>query len=144
MTPQISIFIMSSLEDTDKHIEVTDENYVTEKQIGQVQIRMCDNNENNFIAMLHKVLLAPDLFDGLFSIITLMNQGHTCLFHKGFCTVQICNKKKNEVTLLHSAQRKHAFLIKTKENANSKKVAPKKNLCWNFYTIYWDTDLPDN
>ena len=35
------------------------------------------------------------------------------------------DKKKNVVTLPHSTQRKHAFFVKTKEKANSKKVAPK-------------------
>ena len=77
-----------SLEDMDKHIEVADGHHVTEKQKGQVQIKMCDNSGNSFIATLHNVLLAPDLCDRLFSIITLMNSGHTCLFTNGFarCT----------------------------------------------------------
>ena len=48
---------------------------------------MCDNNGKKFVATLFNVLLAPDLCDRLFSTITLMNAGHTCLFHKGFCTV---------------------------------------------------------
>ena len=69
MMPEISDFIPGSLENTDKYIEFAD-------QKGQVQIQMCGNNRN--------VLLAPDLCDRLFSIITLMNTGHTCLFHKGF------------------------------------------------------------
>ena len=55
------------------------------------------------------VLLAPDLCDRLFSIITLMNSGHTCLFRKGFCTVYFGSKEKNSVTLPHSEQRKHAL-----------------------------------
>ena len=87
MTPEVSDFIPGSLEDTDKHIEVTDGHHVTVKQKGQLQIEMYDNNGHPFIATLHNVLLAPDLCNGLFSIITLMNSGHTCLFHKGFCTV---------------------------------------------------------
>ena len=65
---------------TDKYIEVADGNHVTAKQKGQVRIKMCDNNGNNFIATLHNVLLAPDLCDRLFSIIMSMNSGHTCLF----------------------------------------------------------------
>ena len=36
MTPEVSYFIPGSLEDTDKHIEVTDGHHVTEKQKGQV------------------------------------------------------------------------------------------------------------
>ena len=70
---------------------------------------MCDNDGDPFIATLHNVLLAPDICDRLFSIIALINLGHTCLFHKGFCMVYFGAKEKNAVTLPHSAQRKHAF-----------------------------------
>ena len=70
---------------------------------------MCDNNGNKFIATLYNVLLAPDLCDRLFSIITLMNAGHTCIFKKGFFTVYFRADKDNAVTLPHSAQRKHDF-----------------------------------
>ena len=70
---------------------------------------MCDNNGKKFIATLYNVLLAPDLCNRLFSIVTLMNAGHTCLIHEGFCTVYFGVEKDNTVTLLHSAQRKHAF-----------------------------------
>ena len=87
MTPEVSDFIPGSLEDTDKFIEVADGHHVTEKQKGSVRIQMCDDNGKKFIAALYHVLLAPDLCDRLFSIITLMNAGHTCLFQKGFCTV---------------------------------------------------------
>ena len=75
---------------------------------------MCDDNGKTFIATLYNVLLAPDLCDGLFSIIMLMNAGHTCLFHKGFCTVNFGADKKNLVTLTHSTQRKHTFPGKIK------------------------------
>ena len=74
-----------------------------EKKKGQVQIIICDNNVNPFIETLHNVLLAPDLCGGLFLIITLMNLGHTCLFHKGFFTVYFGYKKKNMMTLTHIA-----------------------------------------
>ena len=57
--------------------------------------------------MLYNILLAPDLRDRLFSIIMLMNLGHTFLFHIEKCT--------------HSAQTKHAFLVKTKEKSRQKK-----------------------
>ena len=82
MTPEVSDFIPSSLEDTDKYIEVMEGHHVTEKQKGSVQIHMCDDNRKKFIATLYNVLLAPDLCDRLFSIITLMNAGHTCIFQK--------------------------------------------------------------
>ena len=48
--------------------------------------KMSDDIGNPFIATLHYVLLAPDLCDGLFLIITLMNSGNTYLFQKGFFT----------------------------------------------------------
>ena len=38
------------------------------------------------------------------------------------------NKKENPVTLPHSAQRNHAFLVETKEKYKSKKVAPKNKV----------------
>ena len=81
---------------------------------------MFDNNGETFIATLYNVLLTPDLCDRLFSIITLMNAGHTCLFHKGFCTVYFGAKEDNAVTLAHSAVRKHAFMVKIMES--SKKI----------------------
>ena len=81
MTPEVSDIIPGSLEDTDKYIEVADGHHLTVKQKGQVRIKMCDDNGNIFIAKLHNVLLAPDLFERLFSIILLMNAGHAFLFH---------------------------------------------------------------
>ena len=87
MTPEVTDFIAGSLEDTDKFIEVADGHHVTAKQKGSVRIKMFDKKGKTFVATLYIVLLAPDLCDRLFSIITLMNAGHTCLFHKGFCTV---------------------------------------------------------
>ena len=70
---------------------------------------MCDDNAKLFIATLCNIILAPDLCDRLFSIVTLMNAGHTCLFKKFLCTVYFGADKDNVVTLPHSAQRKHAF-----------------------------------
>ena len=56
-----------------------------------------------------------------------MNAGHTCLFHKGFCTVYFGAKEDNAVTLPHSALRKHAFSGKrvesSKKNPKRKKIA---------------------
>ena len=93
----------------DEFIEVADGHHVTAKQKCSVRIKMCDYNGNTFVATLYNVLLAPYLCDRLFSIIMLMNDGHTCLFHKGFCTVYFGAKEDNAVTLPHSAVRKHAF-----------------------------------
>ena len=105
------------LEDTDKFIEVADGHYVTAKQKGSVRIQMFDDNGETVIATLYNVLLAPYLCNRLFSIITLMNAGHTCLFHKGFCTVYFGAKEDNAVTLAHSAVRKHAFMVKSMESS---------------------------
>ena len=103
MTPRVSGFIPGSLEYRDKYIEK-----------GQVQIKKCDDNGNPFVATLHNVLLALDLCDGLFLIITLMNLGHNCLFRKGFCMVYFGDKKKNVVNIPHIAQRKGVYLVKNK------------------------------
>ena len=126
MTPEVTDFIPGSLEDTDKFIEVADGHHVTAKQKGSVLIQMFDNNGENFIATLYNVLLAPDLCDRLFSIITLINAGHTCLFRKGFCTVYFGAKEDNAVTLPHSAVRKHAFMVKSMES--SKKNPKRKKI----------------
>ena len=67
---------------------------------------MRDNNGKPFITALYNVLLALDLCNKLFSIITLMNLVHTWIFRKGFCMVLFSDKKQNVVTLRHSIQRK--------------------------------------
>ena len=89
---------------------------------------MCNDNVNPFIATLYKVLLASDLCDRLFSIIALMNAGHTCIFHKGFCTVYFGAKEDNAVTLPHSAQRKHAFTGKIQDVSKKNKYPARKKL----------------
>ena len=95
MTPEVSNFIPVTLEDTDKYIEVADGHHVMAKQKGQVRIQICDDNGKTFITTLYNVILATDLCNRLFSIITLMNAGHTCLFHKGFCMVYFKVYKRN-------------------------------------------------
>ena len=132
MASGVMDFIPVSLEDTDKFIEVADGHHVTAKQKGSVRIQMFGNNGETFIAALYNVLLAPYFCDRLFSIITLMNAGHTCLFHKGFCTVYFGAKEDNAVTLPHSAVRKHAFMVKSMESSkkNSKKKSKKKENCF--------------
>ena len=93
---------------------------------------MCDDNGDTFIVTLHNVLLAPDLCDRLFSIITLMNLVHTCLFHKGYFTVYFRYKEKNEVTFPHSAQRKHALWGEIKKMSKTKKLAPRNKVALQF------------
>ena len=70
--------------------------------------------------------MSPDLCDWLFYIIMLINLVHTCLLNKRFCTILLSENEQNAVTLLHSTQRKHAFLVKTKEKSKSQKQIPKK------------------
>ena len=82
MTPEVTDFIPGSLEYTDKFIEVADGHHVIAKQKGSVRIQMFDDNGKTFVATLYNILLAPDLCDRLFSTITLMNAGHTCLSHR--------------------------------------------------------------
>ena len=89
---------------------------------------MCNDHGDPFVATLHNVLLAPDLCNRLFSIITLMNSRHTFLFPKGFCTVYFGAKEKNQVTLPHSAQRKHAFLGEIKEMSKTKKLPARREI----------------
>ena len=87
---------------------------------------MRDNNGKTFIATLYNELLAQDLCDQSFSVITLMNLIHTFLFHKGLCTIFFSENEQNTVTLLFSAQRKRAFLVKMKEKSKSQKQIPFK------------------
>ena len=127
-TPEVLDLIPGSLEYTDKYTEVADGHHVTAKQKGQVRIQMCDYNGKTSIATLYNVLLAPDLCNMLFSIITLMNAGYTCLFHKGFCTVYFGEEKTNTVALPHSAQRKHAFIGKIKNMPKKNKFPERKKI----------------
>ena len=89
---------------------------------------MCNKNGNMFIATFYYVLLATDLCDRLFSIVTLMNSVLTCLFHKCFCTLYFLAKEKNEVTLPHSAQRKHEFSGEIQNMSKNKKIPPRKKI----------------
>ena len=128
MTPEVMDSVPGSLEDTDKSIEVADGHHVTAKQKGSVRIQMCDDNGKTFVATLYNLLLAPDSCNRLFSIIALMNAGHTCLSHKGFCTVYFGAKEDNAVTLPHSAVRKHAF--SGKNYGEVKEKSSKKENCF--------------
>ena len=140
--PQVLVFFSGFLEDTDKHIEVAEGRHFTAKK-GQLQITMCDNNGDTFIATLHNVLLAPNLCNRLFSIITFMDLGHTCLFHKGFWTVFFGAKEKNAVILPHSAHRKHAFWGEIKQMSKTKKLPSKKRICLELLHQILVTNPPD-
>ena len=95
MTPQVSDFIPGSLVDTDKYVEVDDVNYVTAKQKGKIQIKMCDKNGDPFIETLHNVLLAPDIFEQVvFGYYVNEFQDILVYFTKGFerCNSEIRRK----------------------------------------------------
>ena len=132
MKQEVSDFIPGPLEDMDKHIEVADRHHVTSKQKVQVWINICDDQGYPLITMLHKVLLAQELCDRLFSIIRLMNLGHTCLFQKGFFTVYFGAKEKNVVTLPHSAQRKHAFWGKSRKCLRQRNFQQGRKLLYDY------------
>ena len=68
MIPEVSDFIPWPLEDTDKHIGVADRHHITYKKC-QVQIKICDDHGDPFIAMLHNVLLVPDYATGYFQLL---------------------------------------------------------------------------
>ena len=70
--------------------------------------------------------MEPDLWDQLISIITVMNSGDTWLFHSLFCAVFFSDIEQNKVTLPHSAQQKHAFVVKTKKSQNQKRKSLKR------------------
>ena len=69
MITDISYFILGPLVEADRYIEVSDGDFVTGKQTGQVQIKMCYENEKRYIATLYNMLLALDLCDKLFRLI---------------------------------------------------------------------------
>ena len=73
---------------------------------------MPDDNGKPFIATLYNVLFALDLCNRLFSIIALMNLGHTCLFKKYSCTVFFSANGNNTVTLPHSVHKNMHFWSK--------------------------------
>ena len=89
---------------------------------------MCNDNGDPFIATLHNVLLTPDLCGRLFSIIKLMSSGHTFLFNKGFCTIDVGAKDNNAVTLPYNAQRNYAFLGEIKDTSNKKKSPSREKI----------------
>ena len=57
-----------------------------------------------------------------------MNAGHTCIFHKGFCTLYFVSDKRNAVKLPHSTQRKHDFTGKIKNMSKKNKFPARKKI----------------
>ena len=133
MTPEVQDFIPGQLEDMDKHIEVSDGYHVTAKQKGQLRIKMCDNNGDPFIATSQNEILAPDLCDGFFSVITLINLGYTCLFHKGFCTAYLRLKEKMRLHY-HIVHKGNMDFGENEGNVNNKKITIQKENCFRIVT----------
>ena len=121
MTPEVSGFIPCLSEDTDKHIEVAEKHHVTAKQKGQIQIQICDNNGYPFIATLHNVILASDLYNRFSSVTALMNLGQTCFFHKWFplCTLE----QKRKIRLhCHIVPKGNMYFWGNKINVKDKEI----------------------
>ena len=57
-----------------------------------------------------------------------MNAGHNSLFQKGFFKVYFKAEKENAVTLPHSAQRKHAFIVEIKNMSKKNKFPARKKI----------------
>ena len=132
MTPEVTDFIPELLEDTDYSLKLRTDIMSRQNKKVSVCIQMCDYNGKKFIANLYNVLLAPDICDRLFSIIMLINAGHTCLFHKGLCTVYFGAKEDNAVTLPHSAQRKYAFTGEIQDVSKKNKYPARKKIALEF------------
>ena len=64
---------------------------------------MCNNNGNNFIAEFHNTPFAPDLCDGLFLIIMLMNLEHIFYLTEIFarCDLEIRSKMRVLYHIVH-------------------------------------------
>ena len=60
MTPDISDFISGLLVETDKYIEVSYRHFFTEKQTGEVQMKIQDKSGKPFITTLYNLLFATD------------------------------------------------------------------------------------
>ena len=89
---------------------------------------MCDDNGKSFIATLHNVLLAPDLCDKVFSIITLMNSGHNSLFHKGFSMVNFGAKEKKRSNITTQCTKETCIFGEKKEMSRTKKLPARKKI----------------
>ena len=127
-TPHVSYFILGSLEDTDKYIQVAGGNHVMAKEKIKVQIKMCNDNGDTFILTFQNLLLAPYLCNRLFSISRLMNLVYICSFKKGFCTFYFGDMVKNAVNFPHSEQRTHKIRGEIKQMENLKEIAPRKEV----------------
>ena len=87
---------------------------LSQQKTGKSQIKIRDEKGKPSVATLYNAIFNPDSCNRLFSIITLMNLGHTSLFHKGFYIGFFSANEQNAAKSPHSAQRKHELLIKIK------------------------------
>ena len=63
MTPEVSNFVPVLLIETVIYIKVVDENYITAKKTGRVQINIHDDNGELLIATLCYILFVSELCD---------------------------------------------------------------------------------
>ena len=96
-------------------VEVADGHYVPAKQQGTVHVLMYDDEGQHFQAVLKNVLYVPALADHLFSIISMMEAGHACTFHNGFCTLYFGDENTNTIMLAHRTERDRALPMRIRE-----------------------------
>ena len=123
MTPQVSNFILGLLEDTDRNIEVADGHHVMAKQKEQVWIKICDDNIDNFVAILHNILLAPDLYYRSFYIITLMDLVYTCSPPAKFFALYTSETKRKMQLLRHIVHNGNIHFGENQKNVKNKEIS---------------------
>ena len=77
---EVTDFILGSIEDTDKSVEVADGHHVTAKQKGSLCIQMCDDNENN---LSHNSSDRSTLYKVATNLFPLSS--HICIRNELFC-----------------------------------------------------------
>ena len=82
---------------------------------------MCNDKGYNIITTFHNILLAQDLCNRLFSIIRLLNSGHTLFILQKVLHSVLWKQGENVVSLLQSALRKHECLGEISKCQNQRK-----------------------
>ena len=99
------------------------------------------DNRDTLIATFCNLLLSPDLWSMILSIVMLMNSGHNFLFRKEVCMVYLGDKEKNTVSLPHNAQRKHTSFGEIKQLSKYNKIAPRKRINFVIITLQIRTHI---
>ena len=83
------------------------------------------------IATLYNILFAPDLCGRLFSIIALMNSGHTCLFNKVLSQFSSMLINRTWCHYRRACSENMHFWIKNKEKPKLQQQLPKGEVSLN-------------